>query len=88
MNIQYSPHFISRYKKIVKKNKQLQNLIEEKIELFIADKNNPSLRLHKLEGNLRAYWSISIEQNLRIVFTYLDENVAFIEIGSHEEVYK
>ena len=88
MNLQYSPHFVSSYKKLVKMNKYLEVLIEERIKLFIVNKNHPSLRLHKLEGNLRTNWSISIEQNLRIVFIYLDEDVAFIDIGSHDEVYK
>jgi len=88
MNIKYSPHFIAQYKKLVKKNKRLEGLIEERIKLFISDKTNPSLHLHKLQGNLASDWSISIESNMRIILTYFDENMYFVDIGSHDEVYK
>lgn len=88
MNIHYSTHFISQYKKVIKKNKYLAPFIEKKIQLFITDKNHPSLRLHKLEGNLRDDWSFSIEQNLRIIFTYAGNQAIFYDIGSHDEVYK
>ena len=32
--------------------------------------NLPALRLHKLTGDLKGYWSVSVTGNWRIIFTF------------------
>ena len=88
MNALYSPHFIAQYKKIAKRNKKLSDQIKEKIVLFLSDKNNTSLNLHKLKGNMGESWSFSIESNIRVILTYSNDEAIFTDIGSHDEVYK
>lgn len=39
--------------------------IERQIKLFESDPKHPSLRTHKLIGNLADRWSISISKGLR-----------------------
>lgn len=88
MNVYYSPQFIKKYKKLTKKDKDLGTLIKSKITLFLFDSKNSSLKLHKLKGELRDDWSITIKSNLRIILTHEEENVYFLDIGSHDEVYQ
>ncbi|MBI2465449.1 type II toxin-antitoxin system mRNA interferase toxin, RelE/StbE family [Candidatus Shapirobacteria bacterium] len=75
--------------KIAKKNKKLYDLVASKLKIFCLDKSRPSLRLHKLTGSMKESWSISINESIRMIFYYIDENTAyFVAIGKHEEVYK
>jgi len=47
------------------------------------------LRLHKLEGKLRIYYSVSITMEYRIVIDFIikENEIIPIDIGSHDEVY-
>ena len=45
---------------------------------------HPSLRLHKLQGNLKELWSISLDRKYRIIFRALENGVVlFISVGVH-----
>ena len=49
------------------------NLITE-----ISDLDIPSLRLHKLKGNMQNLWSVTVRANWRITFEFEDENVYIV----------
>jgi proteic killer suppression protein len=38
----------------------------------VADLDRPGFRLHPLKGNLKAFWSITVRANWRIVFRFED----------------
>lgn len=60
----------------------------KKLELFIIDPFEPSLKTHKLSGKLKDLWSFSVEYDERVVFYFTeDEKAVFVDIGSHNEVY-
>lgn len=40
----------------------------------------PSNRLHKLKGNLKDYWPISVNNQWRIIFIWADKNAFEIQI--------
>jgi len=40
--------------------------------LVIEDMNRPSFRLHKLTGQLRSFWAVTVRANWRIVFRFED----------------
>ncbi len=40
----------------------------------------PSNRLHKLRGNLKDFWSVSINSQWRIIFKWDDKNAIDVEI--------
>lgn len=47
------------------------------------------LRTHKLSGRLKDAWAFSVEEDVRVVFTF-EENrskALFFDIGTHDEVY-
>ncbi len=87
MNIHTSPPYTRRFKKLVKNNKNISELIDKKLALFVKNKNHPSLRLHKLSGQFENAWSISINDSIRILFHYIDDGILLGEIGYHDEVY-
>ena len=69
MKIFLASSYIRAYKKLTKYNIPLRDKIKKKILLFMTTPNNPSLKLHKLEGGLRDNWSFSVESDLRIILT-------------------
>jgi addiction module RelE/StbE family toxin len=85
--------FKRAFKKITKKNPQLQSKILEVLDLLECDPFTPSLKSHKLTGNLDGYWSCSVAYDCRVVFAikqdeYAEESlIVLVDIGTHDEVY-
>lgn len=46
-------------------------------------KSPPSNRLHKLKGNLKDFWSVSINDQWRIIFKWDDKNAIDVEITDY-----
>ena len=86
--IVFSDQFWLTLHKIKKTNSVLIRLIEKKIELFQANSRHPSLRNHKLNGKLGNYWSLSINKSIRLIYIIAGENYVFVDIGTHDQVYK
>lgn len=93
MKIGWTPKSIRTFKKLVRKNPQLRLLIEATLELLSEDCFNPSLRTHKLTGDLSGIWSCSIDYDYRILFEFVtdpedqEEAILLLKMGSHDEVY-
>lgn len=52
--------------------------------LFRENPFHPSIRLHKLGGKLKDFWSISLDMKYRIIFKTRDDGVVlFITVGTH-----
>lgn len=88
MNIYFSKEFIKDYRKITKKNSSLKAKIKVSIAIFKENPRHPSLRLHRLKGKMIDDWSITVQSDLRIIFTYILKGVLLVDIGSHKDVYK
>ena len=41
----------------------------------VSDMNVPGYRLHQLTGELRAFWSVKVDKNYRIVFRFVGEDI-------------
>jgi mRNA-degrading endonuclease YafQ of YafQ-DinJ toxin-antitoxin module len=57
--------------------------------LLLDNPFHPSLRLHKLQGKLGEYHSISIDMSYRVVIEFIiqEDVIIPIDIGSHDDVY-
>ncbi len=89
MKAKFSPLVQQKILQLNKKDKKLVVKIEKQIKLFESNPKHPSLRTHKLTGNLTNRWSISINKGLRMVYLILKEDTAyFIDLGTHDEVYR
>ncbi len=88
MDFEISPDLDKELRKIKSRDRQLAQKIEKQLSLFQLNHLHPSLRIHKLSGNLDNIWSISVSRNLRMLF-FLDSSGAyFFDLGTHDEVYK
>ncbi|TSC95004.1 MAG: hypothetical protein CEN87_16 [Parcubacteria group bacterium Licking1014_1] len=82
--IYYHPQFRRSFLNLPRK---IQKTAKIKTILF---KNNPftsSLKTHKLSGKLKEHWSFVIGGQYRIIFIFEDNNVIFLDIGTHD-IYK
>ena len=85
MTISYKPSFVREFKKLPT---ELQEEALDKIELFKNVENHKKLKVHKLQGKLRNFYSFSVTYSHRIVFSYESkEEIVFLAIGDHS-VYK
>lgn len=85
MVIRYKPSFVRDFKKLPT---EIQEEAFLKIELFKDSKNHDRLKLHKLKGKLKDYYSFSVTYSHRIIFQYeASDEVVFVAIGDHD-VYR
>jgi addiction module RelE/StbE family toxin len=80
-------------KRHCKNRPQLRAKVLKTLSLLEIDPFNPSLKTHKLQGELKGLWACSVEYDCRIVFCFYalededEEAIALISVGSHDEVY-
>jgi len=87
--IKFSESFTKNATKFFKSNKKIYDKYEKTIWLLADNPYHPSLRLHKLRGDLSEYYSISIDMKYRIIidFIIVDKEIVLLSIGSHDDVY-
>ena len=88
MNVK-SIYFTSTFEKHFKKLPiSVKRLALKKELIFRDDPVEKSLQTHALKGNLKGYFSFSVNHQYRIVFIFESKNiVTFIDIGTHS-IYK
>jgi len=85
MNIGYKPKFVRRFNKL---EPDLQEEVLKTIELLLYTKNHKSLKVHKLGGKLKTFFSCSVNYSYRIIFFYESKkDITLVTVGNHE-VYK
>lgn len=88
VEVSFSSSFKRAFKKRIKGNADLEARFWQKLEQFTVDPFDLSLRTHKLSGNLKEFWSFSVDYDERVLFYFTeDERAVFVDIGSHDEVY-
>lgn len=88
MKIKFTSNFVDKLRKIDKKDRRLAKKINERIKVFALNPNHHSLGLHKLTGELSECWGVTVEYNFRLVFYYSSGCVIFINLGTHDQVYR
>ncbi|MCY7278198.1 MAG: type II toxin-antitoxin system mRNA interferase toxin, RelE/StbE family [Phormidesmis sp. CAN_BIN44] len=86
----FDESFRRALRKRVKKRPELRIKVTEVLFLLEVDPFTPSLKTHKLQGELKGLWSCSVEYDCRIIFRFetLDEEaIILIDVGNHDEVY-
>lgn len=85
IEIAYTPVFLRQFRKL---DEDLQDAVEAAIERFRDSPKDESLRLHKLKGQLKGYWSFSVDYRHRIVCEKDSTNTwALLNVGDHD-VYR
>lgn len=81
MEVFYTSRFAREAKRMPR---HLRPLVEERVNLFKLNPRDPRLETHKLRGELREYWSFSIDYRYRIIFEFVTSyRVLFHSIGDH-----
>lgn len=88
MDFWISPDLDKQLRKIKSRNKNLIRKVEKQLLLFKENHRHPSLRLHKLSGNMENIWSISIDKKIRMLFIQEGDEAYFFDIGTHRQVYQ
>ncbi|MFA5791715.1 MAG: type II toxin-antitoxin system mRNA interferase toxin, RelE/StbE family [Candidatus Paceibacterota bacterium] len=85
MKIFYTKKFEREYKRL---NKKIKLKVESCENIFRKNPFNPTLKTHKLSGELKDFWSFSIDFSYRVIFEFIDNgNIFFHSIGNHN-IYK
>jgi toxin HigB-1 len=92
MKIAWTAKSLHSVKRLTRKNPQVRPLIEKALRQIADDPFYPSLRTHKLTGNLADIWACSIDYQYRILFEFVKDDeqktaILILNIGSHDEVY-
>jgi addiction module RelE/StbE family toxin len=79
--------FLKTSARLTKRNSSLDPQLSKVLETLENDPFAPSLKTHKLKGNLAGLYACSLTHDLRIIFELISNTVHLIDIGTHDEVY-
>ena len=88
MKYHISEKLIKKFSKIKRKQPDLLDQIKKQLILFELSESYPSLRNHKLKGDMNEIWSISVGMNFGLIYFIEESQAYFFECGSHDQVYK
>ena len=76
-------------KKFLKKHRDLKQKYNKTIYLLKNNPFHPSLRLHKLQGDKKEFYSVSLDMQYRIIldFIIIENKIFLIDIGTHDDIY-
>lgn len=92
MDIDFSPQVHKKLVQIKRRDQHLFRQIEKQLRLFRQNPRHPSLRSHKLKGQLQETWSISVGMEVHLTY-YMkvienQKRAVFFAIGTHDQVYR
>lgn len=85
IKIVYAPIFVRQFNKL---EKNLQQEVIEKIELFKDVKNHKTLNVHKLNGRFRKSYGFWIDYKNRVVFDWVSGDEAALLMVDDHDIYK
>ena len=74
-------------RRVRKLTPQRRKALEQALRRFQADPFDPSLRTHKLSGELDGKWAFSAAYDMRVVCLFEGDVAYLLAVGSHDEVY-
>ncbi len=84
--------FASRFDKKLKifhsRHPEFSDAIEAAVMAIAKDPYASSLRTHRLKGPLTDCFASRLSREYRIVFVLAPDRVTFIDIGTHDDVYR
>ena len=87
--IWFSASYLKKYKQFKRRHPELLKRYEKTLQLLELNPFHPSLRLHRLKGELKNLHSVSINLQYRITLHLVikDGLIIPIDIGTHNDVY-
>lgn len=89
MRLDKEKSYPRRELKFFKKHPDLVDKYAVILKKLANDPFEPSLKLHKLQGNLEKFHAVRLTYEYRIVLVLeiVDEQIILVDIGTHDEVY-
>ena len=89
MKLRKTERYASKEKKFFKKHPDLISKYGDVLEKLSFDIFEPSLKLHRLQGNLSDYHAVSLTYEYRIVLMIqiINDDIVLFNIGTHDDVY-
>ena len=85
MTIRYSKKFKKQYGRLSPK---LQQKTKNAISLWDDNSKDESLRLHRLSGKMKRFYSIDITGDVRALYEVIDKEVYLFQmVGTHGQLY-
>lgn len=88
-NIKQTDSFKRTSKKFFNKHRNLIKNFQIVTSKLSNNPFEPSLKTHKLKGELREFYACHLNYEYRIVLTIVikDNEIILVDIGTHDEVY-
>lgn len=86
----FTESYNKKAKKFLQKHPSLIAIYKKTLKLLELNPKHPSLRLHRLQGQLQDVYSVSINLSYRITFEFLIQElqILLINVGDHQTVYR
>ena len=84
MNVSSNKGFNKDYRSLSQK---IQEKFKERVVLFEKDQFNPILNNHLLKGKFLGYRSMNVTGDIRAIFKITGDEVIFVAIDSHSNLY-
>lgn len=87
LKLKFSATFSKKLNKLARKKPQTIRRYFVKLKIFRENPREPSLKTHKLSGNMKDKYAFFVESDCRVIFSWNGDEVEFVLIGKHDEVY-
>lgn len=88
MKIIFLPGFKRSYKKRIQPKGTLILKTQARIDIFRDNPHHPILKNHELKGPMIGLRAFSVTGDMRIIYYIENEKAYFVDIGTHNQVYK
>jgi mRNA-degrading endonuclease YafQ of YafQ-DinJ toxin-antitoxin module len=85
-DIKYSNRFVRHYKQRIARDERLKRDFHESVEAFREDRT--SVNDHALANVMEGQRAFSINDAYRVVYIEQEEYYRFLDVGTHEQVYR
>jgi len=92
-NLIWSTTFVRAFKRRAHHQPELQEKVKRTLEQLAEDPFHPSLRSHKLKGDLSPAWACTVDYHNHIIFDFVpnpnskEDDILLLTMGTHDEVY-
>ena len=80
--------FEKHFKQRIAPNEKLVKLFKQRLKLFLDGELGYPLYDHALTGKLEGKRAFSVAGDIRVIYIELEDFFIFIDIGSHNQVYR
>lgn len=80
--------FEKHFRQRISSHEKLREQFKERLALFMTGELGYPLHDHALIGKLVGKRAFSVTGDIRVVYVELEDAIVFLDIGSHNQVYR